>query len=89
MNKNSNNPLNQTQGFTILGCDINNEKDYNKRIEACAQFALGDYIISFSTAGLNKSACISKVLVLDKELNTKFEANTVEEACDWAMQYSH
>lgn len=78
--------LTSPQGFSIVGCDIDNREDYMSRVEAAASFVYGEFVISMTTSGLNHGACLSKVLVLDKEGNTKYEADSVEEACGWVQQ---
>lgn len=83
--------LTDPQQFAIIGVDVDNKKDYLKRTEASAEFVYRDYIISFSTSGLNHFACRTEVAVIDKvDKEIKNLTRTVEEAISWVNDlYAH
>lgn len=57
--------LTDPQQFAIYGMDHDNKKDYLRRTEATAEFLYKNYIISFSTNGLNHFACRTEVAVFE------------------------
>ena len=76
--------LTDRQQFSIIGCDTDNIRDLCKRTEAAAEFLYKNYIISFTTSGLNHFACRTEVAVIDINSKEILEfTHTVEEAIEY------
>ncbi len=76
--------LTDQQQFAIIGCDTDNSKDFLKRTEAAAEFLYKNYIISFTTSGLNHFACRTQVAIIDINSKEILElTHTVEEAIEY------
>lgn len=76
--------LTDRQQFAIYGCDTDNSKDFLRRTEAAAEFLYKNYIISFTTSGLNHFACRTEVAVRDPNSKEILESTrTVEEAIEY------